>query len=627
MTGGVQITQPFDEPYNTSTASLPSTFSPSVVGINGVPYLIDTRSGNYRREGFDVVQQRNTDSNRDLLLLPQDVWRQQMQSWHQGAGQTNVDRDDSLPYRFHTSFGVDPWTKWRLSLLPSTSRLYGTSGLTGQTWLTTYDSYLAVVNGTHIYWYDELSVGSVASAGSTSVNAGHPIVDIADMGAYVTTLHNDGHVYTTAGPGATPVQVSGGAMTGANMIAYEKDYLIAGVANKLYDITNGYSSGSPIYVSSLADFRWESAAPGDSCIYVLGGSGDKYVVHRLNIKQDGTGLLPAIVAATLPDGEIGYKIEVYLGFVMIGTNKGIRIAQMGTNGDLTLGPIIPTDAPVRCFEGQDRFVWYGVSSMDGSYSLDDVNFPTAPVSGLGRLDLSVTTTSALTPAYANDICVTDIAASTTRSVITFAGKRVFSLDSGGVWFEADTYMPGGWVHQGTMSFGIEDVKTGLYVQAKWEPLDGEIALDIAYDSTGYVRLASFDQTGSIRSGNVSLDGVQYSRLDSRVALFPGSNSMATPQFTRWEHRAIPVKGRASRWTIPIFNYEDIEIDMVKYTPNPLTVYQNLINLVESGIIFTLQESGVAYQVHAKDFTWQPEKLTENGKAWQGVFTLVVESVQ
>jgi hypothetical protein len=165
------------------------------------------------------------------------------------------------------------------------------------------------------------------------------------------------------------------------------------------------------------------------------------------------------------------------------------------------------------------------------------------------------------------------------------------------------------------------------VQAKWEPLDGEVALDIAYDSSGYIRLASFDQPDSIRSGNVSLDGVQYSRIDSRVVLFPNSNSTLTPRFTRWEHRAIPVKGRASRWTIPIFNYEDIEIDMVKYTTNPLNVYQNLIYLVESGIIFTLQESGVAYQVHAKDFTWQPEKLTENGKAWQGVFTLVVESVQ
>ena len=88
-----------------------------------------------------------------------------------------------------------------------------------------------------------------------------------------------------------------------------------------------------------------------------------------------------------------------------------------------------------------------------------------------------------------------------------------------------------------------------------------------------------------------------------------------------------MKGRTSRWTLPIYNYEDIEIDMVKYTRDPLQVYLSLVDLVESGKLFTLQESGVSYQVHAKDFTWQPEKLTINGKSWQGVFTLVVESVQ
>lgn len=76
MSDGYQITKPFDEPYTESKASLPSSFSPSVVGIAGIPYLLDTESGAYRRESFDVVQQRNTTDARDVLLLPQDVWRQ-----------------------------------------------------------------------------------------------------------------------------------------------------------------------------------------------------------------------------------------------------------------------------------------------------------------------------------------------------------------------------------------------------------------------------------------------------------------------------------------------------------------------------------------------------------------------
>jgi len=73
------------------------------------------------------------------------------------------------------------------------------------------------------------------------------------------------------------------------------------------------------------------------------------------VKTDGTGLTTAVVAAELPDDEVGYEIESYLNFILIGTSKGVRVAQADSNGDLTLGSIIPASQPVRCFEGQDRF--------------------------------------------------------------------------------------------------------------------------------------------------------------------------------------------------------------------------------------------------------------------------------
>ena len=109
----LEITDTFSEPHlgGSTNASLPSSFSPSVIGINGTPYLMDNASGEFRRESFEPVQQRNTTDARDLLLLPQDVWRWQEQSWHLGAGQSNLDRDDALQYRYNNSFGIDPWKK------------------------------------------------------------------------------------------------------------------------------------------------------------------------------------------------------------------------------------------------------------------------------------------------------------------------------------------------------------------------------------------------------------------------------------------------------------------------------------------------------------------------------------
>ncbi len=628
---GYEITDTFSEPYSQATAALPSYFSPSVVGIAGVPYLLDTESGTYRRESFDVVQQRNTTDARDVLLLPADVWRQQAQSWHLGAGQSNLDRDDTLIYRFDASYGVNPWTDWRLSLLPSTSQLAGTSSLSGDTQLLNVTSsstdYLVVVNGQKAYWYSALST-STAPVGSVTMSAGNTIIDATTDGNDVIAAVSDQFIWYVGSPSGTPAKWANHTYANLTMVEWEKDYLIAADGNLLY---NALKANNPtlLYTHPESAFRWYSAASGSSAIYVLGRQANKTYIHRIGVKTDGTGLTTPVVAAELPDGEVGYEIESYLNFILIGTSKGVRVAQADSNGDLTLGSIIPTTVPVRCFEGQGRFVWFGNSAVDGFYSntLETELFPTGTVCGLGRLDLSRTTVNALTPAYANDLVASSVTGQVVQSVATFADKRVFSIGNGDVWFEGSALMPGGWLRQGVISYGIEDVKTGLYMQTKWEPLKGEVDLDVSYDSTGFIRVADFVIQDSIRSGNVTMNGVQFSRMEPRLVLKRSTTDTTLgPSLTRWEVRSIPVKGRNNRWTLPIYNYEDIEIDNVPYKTDPLAVLDTLLSLVESGQLFTLQESGQSYTVHAKEYRWQPEKLTANGRSWQGVFTLVVEEV-
>ena len=631
-----EITREFDEPfYGTGEdgGTTPLTnFSPSVVGIAGVPYLLDTESGAYRRESFDVVQQRNNASQRDVLLLPQDVWRQQSESWHLGSGQSNLDRDNSMMYRFEQSFGIDPFAdQWQYKLLKKTTLLQGTASLEGELWLTTTEDNLAVVNTSGIYWYS--SLGS-ASVGSTAPPSGYTIEDIANDGYIVTFLAHDAskaNVYSVDNPSATPVQWgSANYSLNATFIAWEKDYLLVGDGNILKQAPKS-GGANTVYTHPDTNFRWYSAASGDSCIYVLGRLGDRTYIHRVNIKQDGTGLLPCIVAAQLPDGETGYTIESYLGFILIGTNKGVRVATpANSSGDLTLGPTIPTTQPVRCFEGQDRFIWYGNGQMDSAYTVAGAQgYPVFPTTcaGLGRMDLSSTTTTPQTPAYIQDIAAMDVSSGVVRSVRTWEDKRVFSIDSEGVFYETNEYMDAGWLKEGTMSFGVEDLKTALYLQAKYMPLVGKISLDVAYDSGLWQRVATMQIQGSIRSSNASLGGNQFSRLNGRVLLQRDpADPSSTPVFTRWEMRAIPAKGRASRWTLPVMNYEEIEIDGVKYTRDCLVVLNTLLGYGYSGKLFTLQESGQSYQVHVKDYVWQPEKLTINGKAWQGTVTLVVEEV-
>ncbi len=620
-----QITQPFDEPFfgggDSGTSSI-ANIGGSMVAVNGRVYPIDTASNRYSQRAIDVLQQRNTTDNRDVLLLPQNIWRQQVSDWHSGAGQSNLDRDDAIQSRFEDSFGVDPWTRWRMSLLPETLEM---QTLSGESWLTLHEGYLVVVNGNTTYWWSDFGT-MTASVSVGSV----PVVDVADDGALINMVNTDGDVYSLDGPAGTPVLEY--SFAGTSMLAYVKDYLIADRDNALYNITT-YASPVLIYTNPDSSFRWVDACSGPSAIYVLGGSGDRWVVHRLGIKEDGTGLNPAIVAAELPDGEIGYSISEYLGFVFIGTDKGVRMAQPDANGDLLLGAVIPTVEPVRCFEGQDRFVWYGVSSMDPAYVATNNDqadvFPTAPVPGLGRLDLTTFTTTNLTPAFANDIAAWDEAAANVTSVVTWQGKRVFAVQGAGVFYEGVDLVPAGWLTQGSMSFSVEDLKAALYMQVKWIPdCAGLLYLDLAFDSSPYGRYARLALTpNSIRSDNLNLAGTKFSRVNLRfVMLRCPLNNAKGPIPTRWEFRAFAVKGKASRWDVPLIIADDVDINGMIESRNPTADKNALLSLIQDGTVFQYQESGQSYQVLARDFIWQPERLSTTGNGWQGTFLIVLEEV-
>ncbi len=618
----MEITDSFDEPYSGLTAALPTSFSSSVIGLNGRPYLIDTESGLYRRNGIEVVQQRNTGDPRDILLLPQGVWRQSQSSWHYGAGQSNLDRENAFPFRFESSYGIDPWTNWQISLLPTTERLKDLTGQTGSAFMAVVDNYLVVQASAGLLWYSSLA----ASATPTFQSLATTVVDMTDEGDAVIALLSNGAVVKASNPTTQTTHIT---RSGATMVAYVKDYLIVADDNELFDCTDG--TAKKIYTNPLSAFRWVDACEGSQFIYALGGVADKWMVHKIGIKTDGTGLLPAIVAVNLPHGEVGHSIGSYLGYIFIGTSKGVRMAQADSNGDLTLGAIIPTEDFVACFEGQDRFVWYGNSKITPAYISvpgDPASFPTGSVCGLGRLDLTTFTTTAITPAYANDLVAESESGKNVQSVVTWNGVRFFSVNGGGVYYETSNKMAAGYLRQGIMSFSVEDLKNGLYQQAKWMPGHGKIALDLAFDSSGFARYANLTVLPTnMRSDNVSLRGVQFSRANARYVLFRDTaNATRGPVMTRWELRSTPVRGAASRWQVPVMNYDTLEIDGVAYPRDVVAELDLLMTLVEQGGVFAYQESGRSYQVHARDFEWRPEKLSANGKGWQGIFVIVVEEV-
>jgi hypothetical protein len=627
VTAGNELTVDFNERYfGSGNSAGGGQLPPSAVGIDAHRYLLDTESREYKRTGIDVVQQRNTTNQRDVLLLPQDVWRQQSESWHLGAGQRNLDREDALQNRFYRSFGIDPWSKYELSLLNETALLEPLGD--HPTFLYQHKSQLVIAHGQEIRLRsDTAGAGSVIAVGSTVITSA------AYDGENLWTLHEDGEINQTNLDTSTVTSKSAAAgdATGATFIAYTKDYLIVGVGNVLYDVTVLFDASpvwptQPIYTSPVAGFTWKGACDGHSGIYLIGGSGDRHIIHRVGIKTDGTGLDPAVVAGQLPDGENGTAIGSYLGFVFVGSELGIRMANpSSTSGDLTLGALIETRAPVLGFEGQDRFVWATGSSVN---SQPDVQ-PAAIVCGLYRVDLSTFTVSESTPAYATDIFTPLETGKIVDSVTTWGDIRVFSVRDGGVYYETENKVPDGWIEQGRVSYSVEDTKTALYAQAKWrDPLAGVVAIDLSYDNAAPMRVMNWAVQGTVRSGNIALGGRQFSRVDARYTLYRDeADPTLGPVFTRFEIRARPVRGRASRWVLPLINHEQLDLNGVIEARNTTTEFEFLLEVCQSGRMVALQEWGKTYQVVAKDYEWRPEKLTSIGAGWQGVFVIVLEEVR
>jgi hypothetical protein len=187
-------------------------------------------------------------------------------------------------------------------------------------------------------------------------------------------------------------QVNGTVITNAVM-EFTKERIVAAFNNKIHELTpNSSSLPTAVYTHPNSSYIWSSITSSGSAIYVAGYEGINSSISKFVLSTTGTmpAISAAITAAEMPVGEVIYKIKYYLGYMLIGTNKGVRVAQVSDDGSLTYGPLLfETTQPVHDFAVKDRFAWCASSLTDGT-------------PGLIRIDLSEQI-SPLVFAYANDV--------------------------------------------------------------------------------------------------------------------------------------------------------------------------------------------------------------------------------
>lgn len=618
----VEVTTTFDEPFFTGDGSEVDDWS-MPVSVNGRSFLIDTDpTADFQRKSIKLLNTQVAQTGQDYAMDPPTVWRRSTESWHSGADQSRFDRPDSLETRFHRSVGVDPWKRYGIELLNDVIPLKGI-GLTEKAMLVSRGDILYIAVGNQVWDYASVldptpTVHALPSPVVSMCSDGENVYILCDNG--VVQMHNSSEVWSTfyTEPGLNPAKA---------MLAYVKGFIVLGNGPALKNITSG--AAVLIYLHPLTSWWWREAAEGLSVIYILGGMGDRWHVHSVTIAKTGATLDPPIVAATMPDGEIAYAIQTYMGYVLIGVNSGWRFAMPDSSGALTYGQLIETSGPVRCFEGQGRFVWFGLSILSGAppnpSSIYAVN------AGLGRADLSQFV-APMTPASASDLLSPGFGV--TRSVVSVGGEwsgiglRVFSVDGLGVYYQAESLVAQGWLEQGVFTFNSTDKKMGLYGQVFTEPLQGTVEVKVGIDSDQgfWTSIGKNDNQGSVTLGNMPFP-FEFNNLELRYYLNRDpARPESGPRVVRSEFRAINIPGRATEWHIPLLLYQDTNYNDAERTRSVADDYDFLMSLVRSRHLFTYREGDRIWNLHATDFMWKPNTLTSDRKTYNGTYTLIAREI-
>jgi hypothetical protein len=344
----------------------------------------------------------------------------------------------------------------------------------------------------------------------------------------------------------------------------------------------------------------------------MGGyTGTTSLIYRTQIEADGTALQDPVQAGALPIGEKITAMFGYLGFILIGTNKGVRVATSDANGDLVIGPTLETTAEVECFTGDGRFIWYGWTNFDGTSS------------GLGRLDLSELV-GQNEPAYASDLMTDDTGA--VRSVVNWAGGRLFSVSGAGLYYESGDLVSSGYLETGTWRWGIPDGKFLAFVDVETEPLDGSVTMSYNRDNEGFVPLASFTTAGGVSQ---TFDGPesQFREAKFKVTLDrDGTTASLGPVLTRWQARAVPAPSRSELFQVPVLLHEkiirfgreffvDVDLELTK-----------LRQLVSAPRIVTYKEGTETYKVVVENVEWVPVDTVGRDFAFDGTCVVTMRSL-
>ncbi len=599
------IWQNTDVAYDVAVGGLPFIYA-----INDArPYIRQTAP--FKKDQFDNGAEPGEQSLTGW-------WIRSQSSFHGGEGIKFYDPSagETVTHRYTDSKNVDVWTKGQVTLLKDVVDTHITTGTVTGTDHQHPNQHVRSIqwNGTQgVLLHDEYDVDKISADGTVThfidYNSGsaEAVYAICDDGIYaywVTNANISGtprlHMYkklltdnTTTIPSpmfsANSVTITYAAME------FVKDRIVLCVNGSVYEVSPVATSlPTAIYTNPNVNYHYTSIAASGPAIYTAGHSGIYSTIQKYTLSTAGVmpTLTSAVVAAELPAGEIVEKIYYYLGYMMIGTNKGVRAAVVSDqDGSINYGPlIIETSQPCYDFAARDRFIWCaaGIGALDA---------------GLYRIDLG-NEIETLRFAYAKDLQVTQSAEHYTTGV-AFLGTTnrlafctAHETTDGAIYLEsASTLAPSGFITTGYIRYGTLEPKNFKRLLGRGDFTYGSMVMETVdrngteYDHITYdADITPVEVTTSTPA--TAQEYVAYKFVLSRDA----DDNTKGPVFKGYQAKATIATPRQRVMRFPVYCF-DVETDryntMIGYEGRASTRIALLEEIEESGDVITWQDLSTA----------------------------------
>jgi hypothetical protein len=595
------IWQNTDVAYDVAVGGLPFIYA-----INDArPYIRQTAP--FKKDQFDNATEPGEQSLTGW-------WIRSQMSFHSGDGINFYDpatTDENGHYRFSDSKGVNVWTKGQVTLLKDTVEEHITTGPIRSNGRS--NQYLRSIkwNTTSgVLMHDEYDADKIATDGTVThfidylTGSAEPIRALCDDGvtAYWVTNATAGganklHMFKKPLTGSsastadetTMFTATGVVITNAVM-EYVKERIVMAVNNSIYELSSSASAlPTALYTHPATGYVYTSIAASGPAIYISGYNGIQSTIQKFTLSAAGVmpTLTSAVVAAELPVGEIVHKIHYYLGYLMIGTNKGIRAASVEADGSINYGPlIVETTQPCYDFAARDHFVWCATS--------------VAGEPGVIRIDLG-NELETLRFAYANDVYYTGVTGHVTTSCAFADGTSQLAFSTayadstnGHVYIEAaSTLIASGYITTGNIRYGTLEPKNFKRLLGRGDFTYGSMVLEtVDKNGTEYDHI-SYDATISPVEVTTSVPATAQEYVAYKFVLSRDTTTTTLgPVFKGYQAKATIATPRQRVMRFPVYCF-DVETDryntLVGYEGRAAERIRLLEQIEESGDVLTWQD--------------------------------------